>query len=230
MRVGSADLNGRKLRGVFPRIRSGWDVPEVTDREMWPRPGAGPGVAACRGDDGDGITASRRTTRCSGRGPLWNERRFRSASAEQRTTQPAQRREEQDTTHALAPCTALTRGVTRRQLTHQQGCLGRFPLWDGRASQHREVAVEARTGRAAPARDRRDPGPAAHCYLFHVTPHPYESTRPGQGNPIAPSGHSCIAVTGFTFPVRVLTTLRSSLSESNRFQGELDNGLAGGLR
>ena len=35
--------------------------------------------------------------------------------------------------------------------------------------------------------------PAAHCYLFHVTPHPYESTRPGQGNPIAPSGHTCIA-------------------------------------
>ncbi|ELP64456.1 hypothetical protein STRTUCAR8_02537, partial [Streptomyces turgidiscabies Car8] len=39
-----------------------------------------------------------------------------------------------------------------------------------------------------------------HRYLFHVTPHPYESTRPGQVNPIAPSGHSCISVTGFTFP------------------------------
>jgi hypothetical protein len=71
------------------------------------------------------------------------------------------------------------------------------------------MAVQARAGRAAPAGDRRDPGPAAHCYLFHVTPHPYESTRPGQGNPIAPAGHSCIAVTGFTYPTRVLTiTLR----------------------
>jgi hypothetical protein len=71
------------------------------------------------------------------------------------------------------------------------------------------MAVEARTGRAAPAGDRRDTCPAAHCYLFHVSPHPYESTRPGQANPIAPSWHSCIAVAGFTFLVRVLTvTLR----------------------
>lgn len=71
------------------------------------------------------------------------------------------------------------------------------------------MTVEARAGRTAPAGDRRDPRPAAHCYLFHVTPHPYESTRPGQGNPIAPVRHACIAVTGFTFPVRGLTiTLR----------------------
>ncbi|CAM5487660.1 Vitamin B12 import ATP-binding protein BtuD [Streptomyces tendae] len=79
----------------------------------------------------------------------------------------------------------------------------------GRPSEYREMTVEARAGRAAPAGDRRDPCPAAHCYLFHVTPHPYESTRPGQGNPIAPVRHACIAVTGFTFPVRGLTiTLR----------------------
>jgi hypothetical protein len=70
------------------------------------------------------------------------------------------------------------------------------------------MTVEARTGRAAPARDRRDPGPAAHCYLFHVTPHPYESTRPGQSNPISPLGHTCISPTGFTFPVRGLINPR----------------------
>jgi len=155
--------------------------------------------------------------------------RCRSAPAEQRTAQSTQRREEQNPTHARAPGAALTRGVTRGQLTHQQGRLCRLSLRDGRTRQHREMAVEARTGRTASAGDRRNPRPATH-YLFHVTPHPYESTRPGQTNPIAPSGHSCIAVAGFTFPVRVLTTLRSSLSESNRFQGELDNRLAGGLR
>src|SRR5206468_3631000 len=123
----------------------------------------------------DGIAALRRTTRCPGRGLLWNERRCRSAPAEQRTAQSAQRREEQHTADPVAPGTALTWGVTRGQLTHQRSRLGRLALRDGRAAEHREMAVEARTGRAAPAGDRRDPGPAAHCYLFHVTPHPYES-------------------------------------------------------
>src|SRR5690606_23623156 len=129
-----------------------------------------------------------------------------------------------------APGVAVGHGVVRGQLAHQRGRLGRLALRDRRSRQDREMAVEARTGRAAPAGDRRDPGPAAHCYLFHVTPHPYESTRPGQSNPIAPYGHSCIEVTGFTFPIRVLTNRRWLLSESDRFQGELDDGLAGRLR
>lgn len=118
-----------------------------------------------------------------------------SAAAEQRTAQPLQRCEERDPPHSRDPAAAVVRGVTRGELAHQRGRLERFALRDGRAAQHREMAVEARTGRAAPARDRRDTCPAAHCYLFHVTPHPYESTRPGQANPIAPSWHSCIAGT-----------------------------------
>jgi hypothetical protein len=89
------------------------------------------------------------------------------------------------------------------------------------------MPVETRTGRAAAAGDRRDPGPVAHCYLFHVTPHPYESTRPGQGNPISPSGPARIAATGFTFPIRGLTNTRRLLSESDRFQGELSDGVRG---
>lgn len=118
-----------------------------------------------------------------------------SAAAEQRTAQPLQRCEERDPPHSRDPAAAVVRGVTRGELAHQRGRLERFALRDGRAAQHREMAVEARTGRTAPARDRRDTCPAAHCYLFHVTPHPYESTRPGQANPIAPSWHSCIAGT-----------------------------------
>ncbi len=181
--------------------------------------------------DGDGargagpeVTAERGPSKSS------EERRWDSAPAEQRTAQATQRGEERD---AADPCTTVTArllGVTSGQFTHQRGRLGRLRLGHRGTRQHREVAVEARTGRAAPAGDRRDPGPAAHCYLFHVTPHPYESTRPGQVNPIAPAGHACIAVTGFTFPVRVLTTRPQLLSESNRFQGELDKWLAGGLR
>lgn len=132
-----------------------------------------------------------------------------SASAEQRTAQSAQWCEERDSPHSRAPAAAVVRGVTRGELTHQRRSLGRLALRDGGAAQHCEMAVEARAGRAAPASDRRDSCPAAHCYLFHVTPHPYESTRPGQANPIAPSRHSGIAGAGFTLPVRGLTvTLR----------------------
>lgn len=163
------------------------------------------GAAACRGDDGRRDRSTRRGG-VAARARVRNVRAWCSAPAEQRTAQSAQRREERDATDSRTPVAAGLRGVTGGQLTHQRGRLGRFPLRDDRAAQHREMSVEARTGRAAPASDRRDPRPAAHCYLFHVTPHPYESTRPGQGNPIAPLGHSCIAVTGFTFPIRVLTT------------------------
>lgn len=109
----------------------------------------------------------------------------------------------------VPPVTASVPDVTRRYLPHQRGRLRGLALRERGAAEHREVAVEARTARAAPAGDRRDPRPAAHRYLFHVTPHPYLSTRPGQGNPIAPPGHSCITVTRFTFPARVLMiTLR----------------------
>lgn len=149
-----------------------------------------------------------------------------AVTSEERTPQSSQRREERHP-RALAP-TAVS-GVARGELAHQQRRLRGFPLWHGGSAEHREMAVEARTRRTAPACDGRHTWPAPHRYLFHVTPHPYESTRPGQGNPIVPTGHSCIAVTGFTFPVRALTTPPRSLSESDRFQGELDNRLAGGL-
>lgn len=132
-----------------------------------------------------------------------------SVAAEQRAAQSTQRRKQRDPAYPGAPVAALVRGLTRGQLTHQRRRLHGLARREGRPSEYREMTVEARTGRAAPAGDRRDPCPAAHCYLFHVTPHPYESTRPGQGNPIAPVRHACIAVTGFTFPVRGLTiTLR----------------------
>src|SRR5690606_24046525 len=142
-----------------------------------------------------------------------------SVTAEQGAAQSAQRGEQRDPagTRAGTPGAAGTRG----QLAHQWGRPGRLALRHGGTSKHRQMPLETRTARSAPAGDRRDPGPAAHCYLFHVTPHPYESTRPGQGNPIAPSGHSCIEVTGFTFPIRVLTNTRRLLSESDCFQGEL---------
>ncbi len=132
-----------------------------------------------------------------------------SVAAEKRAAQSAQWREQRDPAHPGAPAAALVRGLPRGQLAHQRRRLHRLPLREGRPSEHREMAVETRAGRAASARDRRDPCPAAHRYLFHVTPHPYESTRPGQSNPIAPVRHACIAVTGFTFPVGGLTiTLR----------------------
>lgn len=165
-------------------------------------------------------------------GRRWTARALALPAAEQGAAQPTQRGEERDAARPgpRAPGAAVVRGVTRDELAHQRRRLGRLPLWDRGAPENREMAVEARTGRAATARDRRDPGPAAHRYLFHVTPHPYESTRPGQGNPIAPSGHSCIEVTGFTFPIRGLTNTRRLLSESDRFQGELNDGLRGGPR
>lgn len=145
---------------------------------------------------------------CSVRPPLSDRGRL-SAAAEQGTAQPAQWREERDPPHARTPAGAVVRGVTCGQFAHQRRRLGRLALRDGRATHHRKMAVEARTGRAAPTRDRRDSRPATHCYLFHVTPHPYEGTRPGQVNPIAPSSHSCIPGTGFTYPQRGLTiTLR----------------------
>lgn len=190
--------------------------------------------AACRGNDGRlerGVAPGRRggpSGGPSGR-PRGTPVSGRSAPAEQRAAQPSQWREERDAAHSRSPRTSVLCGLTCGQLAHQRGRLGRLDLRNGGAAQHREMAVETRTGRAAPARDRRDPRPAAHCYLFHVTPHPYESTRPGQSNPIAPSGHSCIAVTGFTFPTRALTTPSRSISKSHRFQGELDNWLSGGL-
>lgn len=133
----------------------------------------------------------------------------RSPSSEQRPAQPAQRCEQRYPADPCPPVTASVPDVTRRYLPHQRGRLRGLALRERGAAEHREVAVEARTARAAPAGDRRDPRPAAHRYLFHVTPHPYLSTRPGQGNPIAPPGHSCITVTRFTFPARVLMiTLR----------------------
>ncbi len=159
----------------------------------------------------------------------WDRPARTPAAAEQGAAQPAQRSEERDAARA-GPCApgAVVRAVTRGQLTHERRRLGRLTLRDGGSREDREVAVEARTARAAAAGDRRDPGPAAHCYLFHVTPHPYDSTRPGQGNPIAPYRHPCIEVTGFTFPIRVLTNTRRLLSESDRLQGELDDGATGG--
>ncbi len=141
--------------------------------------------------------------------PPVSDRGRRSAATEQGTAQPAQRCEERNPPHSRAPAGAVVRGVTCGELAHQGRRLGHFTLRDGGATHHREMAVKARTGRAAPTGDRRDSRPATHCYLFHVTPHPYEGTRPGQVNPIAPSRHSCIPGTGFTSPVRALTiTLR----------------------
>lgn len=188
--------------------------------------GVGPsaGRRRCRGDDGRGGGAAP--------GRWWTVRALALPAAEQGAAQPTQRGEERDAARPgpRASGAAVVRGVTRDELAHQRRRLGRLPLWDRGSSEDREMAVETRAGRTATASDRRDPGPAAHCYLFHVTPHPYESTRPGQGNPIAPSGHSCIEVTGFTFPIRGLTNTRRLLSESDRFQGELNDGLRGGPR
>ncbi|MEY9489611.1 hypothetical protein RKD26_005405 [Streptomyces calvus] len=188
--------------------------------------GAGTGTyrarwgAGCRGDDGRGRGAA------PGR---WGRPARALPAAEQGAAQSTQRGEERDAARSgpCAPGAAAVRGVTRSQLTHQRRRLERLPLRDRRPREDREMPVETRTGRAAAAGDRRDPGPVAHCYLFHVTPHPYESTRPGQGNPISPSGPARIAATGFTFPIRGLTNTRRLLSESERFQGELSGGVRG---
>lgn len=203
-----------------PAVAAGWD--------RWRRQGEVPGV--CGPADGGRVPWGRRAGGRAAPGRVDRPARTLPA-AEQGAAQSAQRGEERDAARAGPRALgAVVRAVTRGQLTHERRRLGRFPLRDRRPREDREMAVEARTARAAAAGDRRDPGPAAHCYLFHVTPHPYDSTRPGQGNPIAPYGHPCIEVTGFTFPVRVLTNTRRLLSESDRFQGELNDGLAGGLR
>lgn len=165
------------------------------------------GDAACRGDDGRGDRGAVpvRHGRLSAGSGCAGDDRLSAAAAEQRAAQSPQWCEERDPAHSRAPAAALVRDVTRGELTHQQRRLGRLALRDGGTAQHREMAVETRAGRAAPAGDRRHTWPAAHCYLFHVTPHPYEGTRPGQVNPIAPSRHSCIPVAGFTSPIRRLT-------------------------
>lgn len=146
------------------------------------------GDAACRGDDGRGDRGAVpvRHGRLSAGSGYAGDDRLSAAAAEQRAAQSPQWCEERDPAHSRAPAAALVRDVTRGELTHQQRRLGRFALRDGGTAQHREMAVETRAGRAAPAGDRRHTWPAAHCYLFHVTPHPYEGTRPGQVNPIAP--------------------------------------------
>lgn len=139
-------------------------------------------TAAGRGNDGraesgtasDGVIDRARSTMLRGS----------AAAAEQRAAQAPQRCEERDPS---APALVGLRPVTRGQLAHQQGRLGRLAPGHGGTAEHREMTVEARTGRAAPACDGRDSRPAVHRYLFHVTPHPYEGTRPGQVNPIAPS-------------------------------------------
>jgi len=165
------------------------------------------GDAACRGDDGRGDRGAVpvRHGRLSAGSGCAGDGRLSAAAAEQRAAQSPQRCEERDPAHSRAPAAALVRDVTRGELTHQRRRLGRLALRDGGTAQHREMAVETRAGRAAPAGDRRHTWPAAHCYLFHVTPHPYEGTRPGQVNPIAPSRHSCIPVAGFTSLIRRLT-------------------------
>lgn len=99
------------------------------------------------------------------------------------------------------------RGVARGQLAHQQRRLRGIALRDDRAAQHREMAVEARTRRPGPAGNSRHSRPASHRYLFHVTPHPYEGTRPGQVNPIPPRRHPCIPGAGLSTHIRRLTTV-----------------------
>lgn len=122
--------------------------------------------------------------------------------AEQRTTQPAQWREQR---HPRTPAVLRARVIVRDQLLHQHRGALRLPLGDGRAAQHREMAVEARAGRTASAFDRRHSWPAPYRYLLHDTPHPYEGTRPGQSNPTSPSRHPRIPGSGFTTTSRVLT-------------------------
>lgn len=116
-------------------------------------------------------------------GPDLSERRRSAAAAEQRAPQPTQRGEERD---APAPAPTAVRGVARGQLQHQQRRLRGLAPRHGGAAQHREMAVEPRTGRTAPTCDGRHTRPAAHRYLFHVTPHPYEGTRPRAGQPYRP--------------------------------------------
>lgn len=167
------------------------------------------GTAARRGDDGRGRTAVCRFGGVAGARVEKAGADSRSAAAEQRAAQPPERREQRDPPHTRDPGAAVVRVVTGREFTHQRRRLDGLALRYGGTAEHREMSVEARTGRAAPARDRRDACPAAHCYLFHVTPHPYKSTRPGQTNPIAPSRRACISDKGITFPIRGLTvTLR----------------------
>lgn len=127
-----------------------------------------------------------------------------AAAAEERASQSSQRREERDP-RALAP--TCVRGVARGQLPHQQRRLRGIALRDDRAAQHREMAVEARTRRPGPAGNSRHSRPASHRYLFHVTPHPYEGTRPGQVNPIPPRRHPCIPGAGLSTHIRRLTTV-----------------------
>ncbi|GAA3070653.1 hypothetical protein GCM10020000_63990 [Streptomyces olivoverticillatus] len=72
------------------------------------------------------------------------------------------------------------RVVTRRQLAHQHGRTLDLALRQGGPAEHREVPVEARTRRTASVTDRRHTWPAAHSYLIHETPHPYEAPGPGR--------------------------------------------------
>lgn len=136
--------------------------------------------------------------------------RFSSGSAvtaEERAPQPAQRREQRHPGAAAVPRTEM---ITCGELPHQGRRPFRLTLRDGGTTQHREMAVETRTGRTAPAADGRDSRPATHCYLFHDSPHPTRAPGPGQGNPISLGGHACRPVNGFTCPALTLTnTIRN---------------------
>jgi hypothetical protein len=137
-----------------------------------------------------------------------------AAPAEQRAAQLAQWREQRDT---RAPAgRTVPPAVTSCELAHQRRCFFRLALGHGGAREHRQMPVETRTRRARTAFDRRHSRPAAHCYLFHDTPHPYEGTRPGQGNPIARPRHACIPVTGFTCPTGELTNIQGAAGTGKR--------------
>jgi hypothetical protein len=100
-----------------------------------------------------------------------------AAAAEERASQSPQRREERDT---RAPAPAGVRGIARGELEHQQRRFRRLALRNGGAAQHCEMAVEARTGRTAPTCNGRHTRPAAHRYLFHVTPTRTRAPGPGR--------------------------------------------------
>lgn len=164
-------------------------------------PGAAPGTTDRRtgGDTSGGVaggvvraTGLRRagTSGCAARHPTPRgvaPARSRSAGrllatrSEEGTAQATERGEERDPCAAAAVTVHRRLVRTRRQLPHQQRRLGHLSLGHGGSAEHREMTVEPRTRRAAPAGDGRHSRPAAHCYLFHVTPHPYKGTRPRAG-------------------------------------------------
>lgn len=219
-----------------PAVRGGGvrDVPGVAvARVVTSAAGRDAGADGCRTGAGehtdatlralgmtDGLAAALRRggvivdTALSG-GRTGPDSRRSAAAAEERTPQSPQRGEERDT---RAPAPAGVRGVARREFEHQQRRFRRLALRDGGTAQHCEMTVEARTGRTAPTCDRRHTRPAAHRYLFHVTPHPYEGTRPGQVNPIVPRRHTCIPAAGLHTRTRVLTSRYRILSVPGRVE------------